>query len=123
MAVTDEAIEKIKAMIVSGTLRAGDRLPDLGPVTAGEGEPEVRLHQLAHRPGHTLLAIAVGDGGDELAHIHAQLEGLVARSPVFDAVFALATGSDYLPYGSIHADAASRPKLYPPCGQTSRALR
>ena len=27
MAVTDEAIEKIKAMITSGALRAGDRLP------------------------------------------------------------------------------------------------
>ncbi|HEX5288607.1 MAG TPA: GntR family transcriptional regulator, partial [Streptosporangiaceae bacterium] len=27
LAVTDEAIEKIKAMITSGALRAGDRLP------------------------------------------------------------------------------------------------
>src|SRR5437763_16797457 len=27
MAVTDEAIEKIKAMITSGALKAGDRLP------------------------------------------------------------------------------------------------
>ncbi|MGH3415755.1 MAG: FadR/GntR family transcriptional regulator, partial [Actinocrinis sp.] len=27
MAVTDEAIEKIKGMIVSGMLRPGDRLP------------------------------------------------------------------------------------------------
>src|SRR5579859_595673 len=27
VAVTDEAIEKIKAMIVSGALRAGDKLP------------------------------------------------------------------------------------------------
>jgi hypothetical protein len=87
--------------------RAGDRLPDLGPVRAGEGEPERRLHQLTHRTGHTLFAIAVGDGGDELAHIYAQLEGLVARSPVFDAAFGLATGTDHLPYGSIHADAAA----------------
>jgi 2-polyprenyl-6-methoxyphenol hydroxylase-like FAD-dependent oxidoreductase len=88
-------------------LEAGERLPDLGPVRAGEGEPEVRLHELTHRTGHTLFAIAVGDGGDELAHIHAQLEGLVARSPVFDAAFALATGTDHLPYGSIHADAVA----------------
>jgi 2-polyprenyl-6-methoxyphenol hydroxylase-like FAD-dependent oxidoreductase len=90
-----------------GRVEAGDRLPDLGPVRAGEGEPEVRLHQLTHRTGHTLLAVAVGDGGEELARVHAQLEGLVARSPVFDAVFALATGTDHLPYGSIHADAAA----------------
>jgi 2-polyprenyl-6-methoxyphenol hydroxylase-like FAD-dependent oxidoreductase len=88
-------------------VEAGDRLPDLGPVRAGEGEAEVRLHQLTHRTGHTLLAVAVGDGGDELAHLHAQLEGLVARSPLFDAAFALATGTDHLPYGSIHADAAA----------------
>jgi 2-polyprenyl-6-methoxyphenol hydroxylase-like FAD-dependent oxidoreductase len=87
-------------------LEAGDRLPDLGPIRAGEGEPERRLHELTHRTGHTLLAVAVGDGGDELARLHAQLEGLVARSPIFDAAFALATGTDHLPYGSIHADAA-----------------
>jgi hypothetical protein len=85
----------------------GDRVPDLGPVRAGEGEAEVRLHELTHRTGHTLIAIAIGDGGDELARLHAQLEGLVARSPLFDAAFALATGTDYLPYGSIHADAAA----------------
>jgi 2-polyprenyl-6-methoxyphenol hydroxylase-like FAD-dependent oxidoreductase len=86
---------------------AGDRLPDLGPVTAGPGEPQVRLHQLAHRPGHTLLAIAVGDGGDELPHLVAQLEALVARSPLFDAAFALATAPDQAPVGTIHPEAAA----------------
>jgi 2-polyprenyl-6-methoxyphenol hydroxylase-like FAD-dependent oxidoreductase len=89
------------------SLRAGERLPDLGPVRAGEGEPERRLHELTHRSGHTLLAVAVGDGGEELARMHAQLEALVARSPLFDAAFALATGTDHLPYGSIHAGAAA----------------
>ncbi len=91
----------------SARVEPGDRLPDLGPVTGGEGEPERRLHQLAHRTGHTLLAIGVGDGDEELARLHARLEGLVARSPLFDAAFALVTGSDHLPYGSIHADAAA----------------
>jgi hypothetical protein len=85
---------------------AGARLPDLGPVTAGPGEPKVRLHQLAHRPGHTLLAVAVGDGGNEMPHLFAQLEGLVARSPLFDAAFALATAPDQAPVGTIHPDAA-----------------
>jgi hypothetical protein len=66
----------------------------------------VRLHQLAHRPGHTLLAIAVGDGGDELPHLFAQLEALVARSPLFDAAFALATARDQAPVGTIHPEAA-----------------
>ncbi len=37
MAVTDEAIEKIKAMIVSGTLRAGDRLPKEADLAAELG--------------------------------------------------------------------------------------
>jgi hypothetical protein len=87
--------------------RAGERLPPLGPVRAGEGEPERRLHELTHRTGHTLLVVAVGDAGDELARLQAHLEGLVARSPLFDAAFALATGADYLPYGSIHANAAA----------------
>jgi hypothetical protein len=90
-----------------GRVQAGDRLPDLGPVRAGEGEPEVRLHELTHRTGHTLLAVAVGDGGEELGHLYAQLEALVARSPLFDAAFALVTATDHLPYGSIHADAAA----------------
>jgi hypothetical protein len=87
-------------------LRAGERLPDLGPVTAGPGEPRTQLHQLAHRPGHTLLVIAVGDGGEELPHLFAQLEALVARSPLFDAAFALATAPDQAPVGTIHPEAA-----------------
>jgi len=87
-------------------LGGGARLPDLGPVMAAPGEPEVRLHELAARPGHTLLTIAVGDGGDELPHLFAQLEALVARSPLFDAAFALATAPDQAPVGTIHPDAA-----------------
>lgn len=90
-----------------GPLAPGQRLPDLGPVTSGPGEPEVRLHQLAHRPGHTLLAIAVGDGGDELPRLFAELESLVARSPLFDAAFALATAPGEAPVGTIHLQAAA----------------
>ncbi|MFV2118971.1 FadR/GntR family transcriptional regulator [Streptomyces sp. Act-28] len=37
MAVTDEAIEKIKEMIVSGALRPGDRLPRESELAAGLG--------------------------------------------------------------------------------------
>ncbi|HVW47439.1 MAG TPA: FAD-dependent monooxygenase [Solirubrobacterales bacterium] len=92
-------------IVVEG--RAGRRLPDLGSVTAGEGAPKVRLHELTDRPGHTLLAVAIGDGGEGLARLHAQLEALVARSPLFDAVFALATGPEHLPFGSIHPEAAA----------------
>lgn len=87
-------------------LGGGDRLPDLGPVTGEPGGQEVRLHQLAHRPGHTLIAIAVGDGGEELARLHAELEGVVARSPLFDAAFSLATAPGAAPVGTIHPKAA-----------------
>ena len=38
MAVTDEAIEKIKGMITSGALRAGDRLPREADLAAHEPE-------------------------------------------------------------------------------------
>jgi 2-polyprenyl-6-methoxyphenol hydroxylase-like FAD-dependent oxidoreductase len=86
---------------------AGDRLLDIGPVTGTPGGAEVRLHELTHRPGHTLLAIAVGDGGDALPHLFAQLEALVARSPLFDAAFALATAPGDAPVGTIHPDAAA----------------
>jgi 2-polyprenyl-6-methoxyphenol hydroxylase-like FAD-dependent oxidoreductase len=86
---------------------AGDRLPDIGPVTGTPGGRETRLHELTHRPGHTLLAIAVGDGGEELPHLFAQLEALVARSPLFDAAFALATARRDAPVGTIHPDAAA----------------
>jgi 2-polyprenyl-6-methoxyphenol hydroxylase-like FAD-dependent oxidoreductase len=90
-----------------GPLAPGVRLPDIGPVTGGPGRPGVRLHELTHRPGHTLLAIAVGDGGEELPHLFAQLEALVARSPLFDATFALATAPDEAPVGTIHPEAAA----------------
>jgi 2-polyprenyl-6-methoxyphenol hydroxylase-like FAD-dependent oxidoreductase len=89
------------------SLEPGDRLPDLGPVTAAQGEPGVQLHELAHCPGHALLVVAVGDGGEELAHLFAQLEALVARSSLFDAVFALATARGDAPVGTIHPDAAA----------------
>jgi len=107
----NEAVVEAELNITYGdspiVIGSGDRLSDLGPVTAAPGEPEVRLHQLAHRPGHTLLAIAVGDGGDELAHLYAQLEALVARSPLFDAAFALATARGDAPIGTIHPAAAA----------------
>jgi 2-polyprenyl-6-methoxyphenol hydroxylase-like FAD-dependent oxidoreductase len=89
------------------SLRPGDRVPDLGPVTAAPGQPEMPLHALAQRPGHTLLVIAVGDGGDELLHLFAQLEALVARSPLFDAAFAMATARDQAPVGTIHPATAA----------------
>lgn len=48
-----------------GSLGPGDRLPDLGPIQL-PGVDARRLHELTRRPGHTLLALARGDGGGGL---------------------------------------------------------
>ena len=74
----------------SGPPQAGDRLPDVGPVRL-PGEEPCRLHELTQRTGHTLVALARGDGGEELPRLRAELEELVAGSPLFDAAFALVT--------------------------------
>ena len=58
MALTDEAISKIKAMILDGRLKPGDRLPreaDLVFDTIG-GEVLARLPALL-RPGGTLVSV------------------------------------------------------------------
>jgi hypothetical protein len=106
-----EAVAEAELNVAYGSspivIGAGDRLPDLGPVRAAPGEPEARLHELMHRPGHTVFAIAVGDGGEELSRVGAELEALVARSPLFDAAFALATEPGGAPAGSIDPGAAA----------------
>ena len=48
-----------------------------------------------------------GTGVTSCARLHAQLEALVARSPLFDAAFALATARGDAPIGTIHPDAAA----------------
>ena len=67
----------------------------------------------------------MGDGGEELAHLFAQLEALVARSPLFDAAFALATAPDQAPVGTIHpaAAAAHWNSTHPPTAKRIAALR
>ncbi|KIF70624.1 GntR family transcriptional regulator [Streptomyces sp. AcH 505] len=63
MAVTDEAIEKIKGMIVSGALRPGDRLPKESELAADLGlsrnslREAVRALSLMH-----ILDVRQGDG-------------------------------------------------------------
>jgi len=69
---------------------AGERLPDLGPVTPAGGEPS-RLQVLAQRPGHTLLLISRGGEAEELAPLFAELEATAYASGLFDGAFALST--------------------------------
>ena len=67
MAVTDEAIEKIKAMITSGALRAGDRLP--------------READLAARARVWRGLTQIGARARTLAEHRAILDALAARDP------------------------------------------
>ena len=63
MAVTDEAIEKIKAMITSGTLRAGDRLPREADLAADLGLSRSSLREAVRALSMVnILDVRRGDG-------------------------------------------------------------
>ncbi|MFE9119236.1 FadR/GntR family transcriptional regulator [Streptomyces sp. NPDC007172] len=63
MAVTDEAIEKIKAMIVSGALRPGDRLPKESELAAGLGLSRNSLREAVRALSLIrILDVRQGDG-------------------------------------------------------------
>ncbi|MEW2163172.1 FadR/GntR family transcriptional regulator [Streptomyces sp. NPDC007084] len=63
MAVTDEAIEKIKAMIVSGALRPGDRLPRESELAAGLGLSRNSLREAVRALSlMRVLDVRQGDG-------------------------------------------------------------
>jgi 2-polyprenyl-6-methoxyphenol hydroxylase-like FAD-dependent oxidoreductase len=96
----------IVAGVLGGPVGPGTRLPDLGPVQL-PGIEARRLHELTHRPGHTLLAVARGDGGGRLLALLGELEGIVLRSPIFEAAFVLATEPGQpTPIGAIDLAAA-----------------
>ncbi|MDN3293596.1 FadR/GntR family transcriptional regulator [Streptomyces ficellus] len=63
MAVTDEAIEKIKEMIVSGALRPGDRLPKESELAAGLGLSRNSLREAVRALSlMRVLDVRQGDG-------------------------------------------------------------
>ncbi|MFI6036542.1 FadR/GntR family transcriptional regulator [Streptomyces sp. NPDC051315] len=63
MAVTDEAIEKIKAMIVTGALRPGDRLPRESELAAGLGLSRNSLREAVRALALIrILDVRQGDG-------------------------------------------------------------
>ncbi|MFI8950656.1 FadR/GntR family transcriptional regulator [Streptomyces sp. NPDC053750] len=63
MAVTDEAIGKIKDMIVSGTLRPGDRLPKESELAAGLGLSRNSLREAVRALSLIrILEVRQGDG-------------------------------------------------------------
>jgi GntR family transcriptional regulator, transcriptional repressor for pyruvate dehydrogenase complex len=63
VALTDEAIEKIKAMIVSGTLKAGDRLPKEADLAADLGLSRSSLREAVKALSLVnILDVRRGDG-------------------------------------------------------------
>ncbi|MFE0805596.1 FadR/GntR family transcriptional regulator [Streptomyces sp. NPDC058812] len=63
MAVTDEAIDKIKGMIVSGALRPGDRLPKESELAAGLGLSRNSLREAVRALSLIrILDVRQGDG-------------------------------------------------------------
>jgi hypothetical protein len=83
----------------SGQLSSGQRLPDLISAEGPDGRP-CRLHEMAHRAGHTLLLLAGPDGDDaKFVELHAALQEFAAGSPVFDA--AVGFGTSRNPSGKI----------------------
>ncbi|WP_320775237.1 FadR/GntR family transcriptional regulator [Streptomyces sp. CRN 30] len=63
MAVTDEAIEKIKGMIVSGALRPGDRLPKEAELASGLGLSRNSLREAVRALALIrILDVRQGDG-------------------------------------------------------------
>ena len=63
MAVTDEAIEKIKSMIVSGALRAGDKLPREADLAAALGLSRSSLREAVRALALVnILDVRQGDG-------------------------------------------------------------
>jgi len=63
VAVTDEAIEKIKAMITSGALRAGDRLPKEADLAADLGLSRSSLREAVRALSLVnILDVRCGDG-------------------------------------------------------------
>ncbi len=88
-------------------LRAGDLLPTTASVEPQGGEP-CALHELAHRPGHTVFVLG-GDAadGDDVLRLTAEVEAISLDAPV-DAVIGLCTRPEGRPVGRIDSSVADQ---------------
>jgi FAD binding domain len=98
VAETELNVDYSRSPIVSGDINSrlapGQRLPDTIPVQPSGTRP-CRLHELAHRAGHTLLLVGGPTAhGPALADLHAALEERATDSPLFEAAIALGTHPD-----------------------------
>jgi 2-polyprenyl-6-methoxyphenol hydroxylase-like FAD-dependent oxidoreductase len=98
VAETELNVDYIRSPIVSGDAGGhpapGERLPGTIQVQRSDERP-CRLHELAHRTGHTLILLGgPAAHGPALMELHAALQELTVDSPLFDAVIALSTQPD-----------------------------
>ena len=110
MAETGLVIDYSQSHIITGdtnsNLAPGYRLPDTIAIK-WSGARHHKLHQFAHRAGHTLMLLASPTAhGSEFVDLHATLQKLTADSPLFEAVVALGTHPD-LPVQIGHLEAAA----------------
>ena len=99
MAETELNLEYSRSPIVTGdtntALSPGYRLPD---TIAIQQSDKRRLHQLAHRAGHTLMLLAgPAAPGSALKDLYAALQDLATGSPLFEAAVVLGTHPDLPP--------------------------
>jgi 2-polyprenyl-6-methoxyphenol hydroxylase-like FAD-dependent oxidoreductase len=106
-------VDYCRSPIVSGDanscLAPGHRLPHTIAVRRSDGRP-CRLHELAHRAGHTLLLVGGPSAhGAELADLHAALEERAIDSPLFDVAIALGANPDLpVQFGRLEPAGADR---------------
>jgi 2-polyprenyl-6-methoxyphenol hydroxylase-like FAD-dependent oxidoreductase len=98
VAETELNIDYSESPIVSGdrnsSLAPGQRVPDSISVLRPDGRPS-RLHELAHRAGHTLILLAAPSAhAPTFLELRAALQELASRSPVFEAAIALGPHPD-----------------------------
>ena len=92
----------------SERLAPGARLPETIPVDSGGGRARA-LHELTHRPGHTLLVLGgPRAAADEVAELVGSLESIHAGSPIVDGVVGLATSADGAAIGRIDESVAEQ---------------
>jgi 2-polyprenyl-6-methoxyphenol hydroxylase-like FAD-dependent oxidoreductase len=96
MAETELIIDYSNSPIVIGDasddLAAGFRLPDTIEVRSSDAST-LKLHQLAHRAGHTLMLLAgTGADGTALTHLHSALQDVTSDSLLFEAAVTLGAG-------------------------------
>jgi hypothetical protein len=91
---------------VNRYLAPGQRLPSTVPVQLSGAQP-CWLHELTHRPGHTLLLLyGPAAQGPALADLFSALQKIITDSPLFEAAMAFGTRSD-LPDNIGHLDPAA----------------